>query len=108
MVTPLTQKIIIGLVVLAALGYFGYSVLNTGSTTTTVDGVAILTDSANQDILVLAERLKAITFDQSIFSSNLFMSLIDYETPIYPEPQGRSNPFAPIGTETTVATTTRS
>ena len=55
------------------------------------------TDPAEQQFLNLASKLSSISFDTSLFSDPRFTSLIDLTTPIRPESQGRSDPFAPLG-----------
>ncbi len=109
MVTPTTQKLIITLLVLVIIGFFGYSIFfNTTPDASDLDIATLASNVENQDILTLADKLRAVTFDQSIFTSNLFLGLVDYETVLYPEAQGRTNPFAPIGTNdsTTITSTT--
>ena len=104
MVTPNTQKIVVALVVLLILGFLGYKLFVTSPDTgtnsgTSTGGVASTTAVEGQDILTLVEKLKNISINQTIFSSNLFNNLTDFSIPISQELQGRTNPFAPIGSD---------
>lgn len=59
---------------------------------------ATATNSAAQtQFQGLVEELQSITFDTSIFSNPKFTSLVDITTPVSPEPTGRTDPFATIG-----------
>lgn len=98
MTTPLMQKIYIVLLTLIALGYFGYNIFSSTPYTTAnpdFSGTPIV----GQDILSLVTKLKTISLDQSFFSSPLFIRLQDFSVTLFPESQGRPNPFAPIGVE---------
>lgn len=45
----------------------------------------------------LFAELAPITFDTRIFSDPRFLALVDITTPVAPEAQGRTDPFAPLG-----------
>ena len=102
LISPTTQKIIIVTVVLLLLGLFGYNIFFVDSGIPPEPADLSNTDIAGQDILSLVEKLKEINIDQSIFSSPLINNLVDIEVPLYPESQGRVNPFAKIGTDLTI------
>lgn len=96
--TNFMQKIYVVIATLLILGYFGYSIFWSSSSTATgpdLSGTVIV----GQDILSLVARLKTISIDQSFFSSPLFVNLQDSSVTLFPESQGRANPFAPIGVE---------
>ena len=98
MATPFMQKIYVALVTLLALGYFGYAIfISPPSLTSSPDLSGAST--VGQDILSLVAKLNTISIDQSFFSSPLFLSLQDSSVSLFPESQGRANPFAPIGVE---------
>ena len=61
------------------------------------------TGPLGQDILILAEKLNTLSIDASVFSSALFTTLVDWSLPLLSESQGRTNPFALIGTDTVPA-----
>jgi len=91
------QKIYIGLVTLLALGYFGYNIFISPASPNASPELA--SPIVGQNILNLVAKLQTVSIDQSFFSSPLFTSLKDSSTTLFPESQGRSNPFAPIGVE---------
>ncbi len=97
MVSPTTQKLLFTLVIVAMVALFSYSVF-----TKVPDAEINISDIPNtqivgSDILLLVDQLERISIDQSIFSSPVFNSLVDLQTPIYAEIQGRPDPFAQIG-----------
>jgi len=57
-----------------------------------------------QDLLDSLRALQAVTLQSPVFSNPSFHLLKDFTTPIVPEPIGRSNPFAPLGTGGSVPT----
>jgi hypothetical protein len=63
----------------------------------------LLTSDINtngEEMLIALNKLRAISFDQTLFSDPVFLSLVDFGTDIAPKPIGRPNPFAPIGLRT--------
>lgn len=92
------QKIYVAIATILILGYFGYSIFWSSPSATTDPGLSG-TVIVGQDILSLVARLKTISIDQSFFSSPLFVNLQDFSVALFPESQGRANPFAPIGVE---------
>jgi len=63
-------------------------------------------DVAEREILSLLLDLRAIDLDSSIFESEAFKSLKDFGVTLAKEPVSRVNPFAPIGNDRAVATST--
>lgn len=53
--------------------------------------------AAGKEVLVLLEELKGLQLNDAIFTSPAFRSLKDFRKEIKPEPVGRPNPFAPLG-----------
>ena len=92
-----TQRLVILGGVLVILVFFGYSLFIKDS------GVEVpLSQSgteAGEDILALVETLKKISIDKSLFTSTLFIGLQDFTVSLYPEQQGRPNPFAIVGVD---------
>lgn len=93
------KKTIILLSIVLVLGgviyflYFGTGTIFPSLTTEISD------QPVGDDILVLVQRLKTVSIDQSVFSTALFTNLSDYSVPIFSESQGRLNPFNQIGDE---------
>lgn len=69
-------------------------------------------DEIGEEFLVTLLNLRTIQLDETLFSDQKFRSLEDFTITLIPEGNvGRSNPFAPIGTDvdtTTAGTTTSS
>jgi hypothetical protein len=110
-----TVKIMLVAVAIIAIAGFGYW-YSTGGTqsasgsstlaTSTPTGASATGSAAlnagdvalNDKFLSLLLNMRTIKLDQSIFTSQTYLSLRDFSTPIAPDPNpGRVNPFAPIG-----------
>lgn len=52
---------------------------------------------AEISFIALVGQLDPIAFDTSIFSNPRFTQLVDIHTAVLPEPQGRTDPFGPLG-----------
>jgi hypothetical protein len=56
-------------------------------------------DTVDRDLVETLLTLRAITLSGTIFTNPAFKSLQNFNTTIVPEPVGRANPFAPIGSQ---------
>lgn len=97
-------------VIVVALGVW-YGLSQDGApetllTTTTPDGSPVSQASNDQEIIGTLLALRAVTLSGTVFGEPSFMSLQDFGTTIVPEPVGRPNPFAPLGTQVPTGTTT--
>ncbi len=106
---------IIILAVVVVLGVWGYSaffkkdatapsngLVTTAGTPTVAEGGDGGTVSS--EFLALLLNIRSIKLDDSIFTSKAFMSLQDFSRPIPPDTNpGRQNPFAPIGSDVSIA-----
>lgn len=100
--TPNIKKIIVGVIVTALIGFAGYAFFGkTGPViiTENTEGNMSEGEVVGQDILDLVDNLNKIIIDRTVFSSALFFNLIDFSATLYPESLGRTNPFAPIGSD---------
>lgn len=106
--TKYKNIIIIVIVIIAA--FFLYSTFFQGDR----EGTSLLTSRSNigssseilgADIIRAINQIDSLDLDKSIFTDPVFQSLIDRSEPIDPEPTGRFNPFAPIGTGGSVSST---
>ncbi len=102
------EKILIGVLILLIVGYFGYQMFSGGSapaavSVSTTDSSATSSGVVGQDILTLVLKLQNISIDSSLFSSPLWTALKDSAAPLSPESQGRTDPFAALGSENAVA-----
>ncbi|MBA3733409.1 hypothetical protein H0W91_03490 [Patescibacteria group bacterium] len=101
MFTPNSKNTLIGVAVVILIGLLGYFLFKDNGS------VKVASDSAKnevvgQDIITLVEKLKAVAIDQTIFTSALFSNLKDHEVSLYPESQGRPNPFLNFGNDSGV------
>ncbi len=94
-------KIIITILVLAGIGFFGYNYLTRSSSPndTLIEQTGVNTSAMGVEVLSALNQLRTLKLDGSIFKDKTFMSLHDFSKPILPEPVGRINPFSPIGVE---------
>lgn len=98
MLQTASQKIIASILVLVVLAGIGYFIF-TSVEIPVADVELSEQDVLGQEIIILANKVENISFDQSVFASAVFASLKDYQLPLDPEVQGRNNPFGIIGTE---------
>ena len=102
----LSHKIIVIVVaLLVAVGvWIGLSSSGnpTGSLLSTQD---VGGNGPDQDLVATLLALRAVKLDGSIFSDPGFQNLKDFSTQIIPEPIGRPNPFAPLGSNVVITDT---
>ena len=93
-----TQKTIGVIILLLGIAYYAYMTFVQAPPVdkSATDGS---TPPVGQDILDLVASFESVSIDPAVFDSPLFKNLKDFTTVLLPEPQGRVNPFAPIGTE---------
>ena len=94
-----TKKILFGSMGLIILAVLGYYFLIKSSTPVTDLVISPDGEIVGQDILILVDKLEAISIDSAFLTEGLFVNLKDLATPLTPEAQGRSSPFATIGGE---------
>lgn len=102
-------KIIVGALILALLVFIGFKYLNTSEEVSNPDDVLGVTGQTEvvvgKDIIIKLTLLNLIHLDDSIFKSDMYNSLRDFTLEVVSEPKGRSNPFAPIGLNSTFRAT---
>ncbi|MES2213555.1 MAG: hypothetical protein V4473_01800 [Patescibacteria group bacterium] len=94
------KKVIIGIIILIGLIYFGYATVFSTSSSDIAEGdtPAVLQDSGPaKEILNAVDKFKNVSIDPEIFTSDLFKNLKDFTSIVTPEQRGRSNPFAVFG-----------
>ncbi len=91
--TKIIVGVVAGVVVLAAVYLLFF---NSNSNTSAVSSGGAPASTAEVAFLNLASKAGPISFDTSIFSDPRFTSLVDIHTVIVPDPQGRTDPFAPV------------
>jgi|SRR6185295_11437407 len=93
-------KNILGIAAVLVVAFFIYSYFFTGAPAEQVlssTESATSTESVDQDLIGLLLKLRSITLNDSIFTDPAFQSLQDFGKELVPEPVGRANPFAPLG-----------
>ncbi len=70
------------------------SLVQQGQTKTFIDGQATLN---------LLKKLNAVELDSPVLTNKVFLSLVSFEQPIPEQVISRNNPFAPIGSETSIS-----
>ena len=90
--------LIIALVVVAIVGFLMFRGSGEEESLTTVQ--TGLTGTIGQELVIEINRLRALqNIEGKIFKDPVFVSLEDYTQSVVPQPVGRSNPLAPIGTD---------
>lgn len=82
-------------IVLAALGYWAYTLYSGGSAPEELLSSGE-ESPISQDLLVTLSSLHTIRLDAGIFTDPVFVSLSDFGVQIPAEAVGRRNPFAPL------------
>ena len=98
----MNQKVIaliLGSVVLA--GVVWYSFLRDRTPESLLQTQDLSGGSVDNEVVAVLLELRAVSLAGTIFSDPVFRSLMDFGTPVIPEPVGRVNPFAPFGEEGT-------
>jgi len=91
--------ILIVVVGMVAFWYLTKTDNTTGYLTTDVK----TTDSTDAKYIYgLLQKTAQVTLDDSIFSSTIFQNLKDNTISLSPQASGRNNPFAPIGSDSSV------
>ncbi len=105
------MKTFIIILILAALGFLGYSYYGSPSSSApkalsvqTGSGVTDQGLVVGQKTLSLLRELDKVKIDHGIFSSAAFQSLQDFGVEIQSEAIGRPDPFAPVGFESGTVT----
>lgn len=111
MQTLLQHKIVLIMIALAIAGAVWYGLSPTPvvpDLTSTPSGDSSTT-AADQGIVATLLTLRAVKLDGTIFSDPKFTGLKDFSTEIVAELVGRTNPFAPLSSQTqSLSTSTKS
>lgn len=114
----MNTKAIIGIVlgiVLVVGAFFLYSSLTGGSSQNTTKLVpaglapelnnsnSTSTAFAGKEFLRTLVNMQSLKLDDSVFSDPAYRTLVDMSVELQTQPKGRKNPFAPIGTDNSVA-----
>lgn len=88
--------IVLGLVVVMALGYYLYTQNQMSTLSLSDDPISTQLSAESAMFLRKLNDLKQIELDGSLFSDPRFRSLIDNSTPVIEDPVGRPNPFVEV------------
>jgi hypothetical protein len=88
------NKKTLAVAVLLLLGLFLYNSFFAGPVPEVVPA-----ESLGADLLKTSNNISKATLSRDLFSESGYRLLSDFSTALVSEPQGRSNPFAPIGQE---------
>jgi hypothetical protein len=110
--------IFVGLAVVIILGYIFFfkkdsapvpNLTTSGAIDTTGAAQTAASGAAGSEFLTLLLNVKNIKLNDSIFADPAFNSLVDSSITLNPDgTEGRPNPFAPIGSDTAVSSSTQS
>jgi len=91
--------LIIGLVIVAAAGYYTFTREPSNDAAITVTA-GTGTPIVGQELVIELNRLKSLrNLNTDILSDPIFISLTDFTQPVPSQPTGRLNPFAPVGSD---------
>ncbi len=93
------------LVVLIGAAWWGFTSTNAPSSVVSTDAIGAATGTQDAAIVSTLLQLQAVALSGTIFSDPGFLSLQDFTTQVVTEPVGRTNPFAPTNSTTTVQST---
>ncbi len=88
------NKKILSVAILLLVGLFLYNSFFAGTVPEVVPA-----ESIGADLLKTSDNISKATLSRDLFSASGYRLLADFSTPLGAEPQGRTNPFAPIGQE---------
>lgn len=87
-------------VAIVLLGVLGYSLFFGGGGGEALVATTPVAENVGRDLLSTLLQLKSLDLDEALFQNPVFQSLRDFGIPIPPQPLGRPNPFAPLGSTT--------
>ena len=85
--------VVIGVVIAVV----SWAALSEGPTSSSLLTTEVTADGGDTELVTTLLALRAVKLDGTIFTDPSFTSLKDFSTEIVPEPIGRPNPFAPLG-----------
>ena len=95
------NKTLLIILVIVIVAFIGYTIIfNPGEDAGVLTSKNITTrGGGDNQLLLLLVNLRSITLDDSLFRDPAFRDLIDFGQQLTPEPTGRQNPFAPVGSD---------
>lgn len=92
-------KLWIGIAAAALVGALAWNALAPFVSAPALSSGAPAGPAPGRELLSLLLELKALELNESLFSDPAFRSLRDMSQELAPQPAGRTNPFAPLGSD---------
>ncbi len=106
LINILILLLVCGLIIFGYFFFFGPED-EVGISTTSTNTANPNVSTETSEFLVLLKSLQSVKLSGEIFNNPMFATgLVNYTTPIPDRPQGRSNPFAPLGTANIIGSDT--
>ena len=86
------------LVVVIAFVLYGFFFAGEGDDELLVSEDDVTTEVVGTDLVSLLLTLQSLSLDETLFEHETLTALVDFGVELVPEPIGRPNPFAPLGT----------
>ena len=102
--TQKIKQIIIGAVIII-IAFIGFKMFFSKGSVTNTDSTLGTEQATAQDfidgqiILATLDKLDKIELDDTIFSNDIFVSLVSFSRELDPQNRERKNPFLPLGVE---------
>jgi hypothetical protein len=93
-----TLFIVLGVVTVAFAAYYFIAQRSTLEPSVSESSLQLMLNRT-QAFIEYRQTLDQITFDFSIFEDDRFRTLRSYSQPVEQKPEGRPNPFAPVGSD---------
>lgn len=88
--------VIIGLIVIAGLGYYLFLMQQDENVTLESQNTVGEARLASARFIRELNAIQSLEISTNLFSDPRFRSLVDFSRPVLPLPVGRDNPFAPV------------
>lgn len=87
---------LLGLAVVAVLGYYLFVMQKDSNTTLDSDVTIGEAKLASEQFIRELNELSKFELSDAVFADPRFRSFVDFTKPVPPQPLGRDNPFAPV------------
>lgn len=87
------------LVVFVGMIAFWYLTKTNDSSSNIVADAGTIQSGDAKYVYNLLQQMDKVTLDDTLFTGNVFKNLKDNTVSFSPQPSGRTNPFAPVGTD---------
>lgn len=92
--------LIVALIIVVGIGFYMFTGSKPDEALTTTTGGIVGEPVVGQELVVELHRLEALrNVDSGFLTNPTFSSLQDFTVAVPPQPLGRENPFAPVGSD---------